>query len=107
MYCLLLYHSCIREIKGVGGLDSVGVAVGDEIADRVSSEIENKIGKVKSREVMLSRALAVTEIADIFLVVLFVRSCCHGPSRSIQMTHRHSGGPPSPRLITRTIKRSG
>jgi hypothetical protein len=44
-------RSCIREIKGVGGLDSVGVACGEEIAEKVFSELESKLGKVTAQDV--------------------------------------------------------
>lgn len=38
-------YSIIREIKGVGGIDTVGVACGAAIAERVYAELEGKIGK--------------------------------------------------------------
>jgi hypothetical protein len=45
--------STIREIKGVGGLDSVGVASGPAIVERVASELESKIGKRRTEQVSI------------------------------------------------------
>lgn len=35
-----MFISVIREVKGVGGLDSVGQAFGDDIEERVKQELE-------------------------------------------------------------------
>lgn len=43
--------STIREIKGPGGLDCVGVACGEDISDRVAAELEAKVGKERADEV--------------------------------------------------------
>ena len=50
----LVLTSVIREIKGVGGLDSVGVACGSSIADRVASELEAKLGKERAEQLMIN-----------------------------------------------------
>lgn len=44
-------YSVIREIKGVGGLDSVGVAFGPAISERVSTELESKLGRSRTEHI--------------------------------------------------------
>ena len=44
-------YSVIREIKGVGGLDSVGVAFGSAISERVSTELESKLGRSRTEHI--------------------------------------------------------
>jgi len=44
--------SCIREVKGLGGMDSVGLEAGRGIRDRVQRELEAKLGAAQAAELL-------------------------------------------------------
>lgn len=46
-------HSIIREVKGIGGLDSVGIEVGDAIETRVRLELGSVVGLPRAQELMV------------------------------------------------------
>lgn len=52
-----LLRSC-REIKGIGGLDTVGVAVGDQIIKRAQDKLAKTIGKAQAAQVCESVRVA-------------------------------------------------
>ena len=54
---VLYMRSVMREFKGVGGLDSVGVAHGPAIIDRLYTELEAKVGKARADKVCHSSIL--------------------------------------------------
>jgi len=49
----LVLSSTIREIKGIGGFDSIGIAHGDAIRERVKTEFTKIVGPHKTEEMML------------------------------------------------------
>jgi hypothetical protein len=49
----MCHNSIIREVKGVGGLDSIGIAYGERaITERVKLEFSSILGRTKTEEVM-------------------------------------------------------
>lgn len=50
-FAYIVFRSVMREFKGVGGLDSIGQAHGEQISGRVAAELEMKLGSEVVKEV--------------------------------------------------------
>jgi hypothetical protein len=50
--CVVVFSSIIREVKRIGGLDTVGIEYGDAIKRRVRTELKAILGKSRTDELM-------------------------------------------------------